>query len=138
MQAVPKALAAWRAVARSRDPAGLDALLSDEVVFESPVVHTPQRGKAITTKYLAAALKVLGGEFRYVEEWINPRSAVLEFAATIDGIAVNGVDIIGWDADDRIVRFKVMVRPLKGMEALRAKMAAELGFPAPAGPPQSR
>ena len=134
MQTVPKPLAAWHEVARSRDPAGLDALLADDVVFESPVVFTPQRGKAITTKYLAAALKVLGDEFRYAEEWINPRSAVLEFDAVIDGIAVNGVDIFGWNDDGRIVRFKVMVRPLKAMEALRARMAAELGLPGAAKP----
>ena len=100
---------------------------------KSPVVYKPQPGKAIATKYLAAALKVLGGEFRYVEEWVNPQSAVLEFVATLDGVAVNGVDIFGWDANDRIIRFKVMVRPLKGMEALRAKMAAELGFPVEGG-----
>ena len=134
MQTIPKALAAWHGVARSRDPAGLDALLAESVVFESPVVFTPQRGKAITTQYLGAALKVLGQDFHYVEEWINPRSAVLEFNAIIDGIAVNGVDILRWDDDDRIVRFKVMVRPLKGMEALRAKMATELGFAGGAKP----
>jgi hypothetical protein len=129
MQTIPKALTEWHEVARSRDPARLQSLLAEDVVFESPVVFSAQRGKAITTKYLAAALKVFGEEFRYVEQWINPTSGVLEFNAAIDRIEVNGVDIIGWDADDRIIRFKVMVRPLKGIDALRAKMAAELGVP---------
>ncbi len=117
----------WHEIARARDPAGLDALLADDVVFHSPVVHSPQRGKAITTKYLAAALHVLGNsEFRYVEEWVGPSSAVLQFATVLDGVAVEGVDIIHWNADGRIDSFKVMVRPLKAMEAVRQKMAAAL------------
>ena len=117
----------WHAIARTRDPAGLDALLAEEAVFLSPVVHTPQRGKAITTRYLAAALEVLGNsEFRYVEQWVGPASAALEFTTAIDGVEVNGVDIIGWNAEGRIDRFKVMIRPLKAIEVVRQKMAAAL------------
>jgi hypothetical protein len=120
-----EAIERWRAIARTRSPAGLDALLAEEVVFLSPVVHTPQRGKAITTRYLAAALAVLGNsDFRYVEEWIGSSSAVLEFTSVIEGVEVNGVDIIGWNAEGRIDRFKVMIRPLKAIEAVRQKMAA--------------
>jgi hypothetical protein len=122
-----EAIERWRAIARTRSPAGLDALLAEEVVFLSPVVHTPQRGKAITTRYLAAALAVLGhSDFRYVEEWIGSSSAVLEFTTVIEGVEVNGVDIIGWNAEGRIDRFKVMIRPLKAIEAVRQKMAAAL------------
>ena len=121
------AIERWHEIVRARDPARLEALLADDVVFLSPVVHTPQRGKAITTKYLAAALAVLGGaDFRYVEQWLSERSAVLEFLTAIDGIEVNGVDIIGWNAEGRIDRFKVMVRPLKAIEAVRQRMAAAL------------
>jgi hypothetical protein len=117
----------WHEVARSRDPAGLAALLADDAVFLSPVVHAPQRGKAITTKYLAAALEVLGNaNFRYVEQWVGPSSAVLEFATVIDGVEVNGVDIIGWNAEGLIDRFKVMIRPLKAIDIVRQTMAAAL------------
>jgi hypothetical protein len=117
----------WHEIVRSRDPAKLDALLAEDVVFLSPVVHTPQMGKAITAKYLSAALSVLGGtEFRYVGQWTAEQSAVLEFVTTLDGIEVNGVDIIGWNAAGRIDRFKVMVRPMKAMEAVRQRMAAAL------------
>ena len=120
----------WHKVAQARDPAGLDALLAEDAVFFSPVVHAPQRGKALTAKYLAAALEVLGGSnFRYVEQWVGPRSAALEFAAVIDGIEVEGVDIIGWNAEGRIERFKVMIRPLKAIEVVRQKMAAALTGP---------
>jgi hypothetical protein len=107
-------------------------LLAEDVVFASPVVHTPQRGKAITLKYLSAALYVLFNEtFRYVGEWRAARSAVLEFVTTMDGVEINGVDIIDWNEDGRIVQFKVMARPLKGINLhgpesrLTIKSAAE-------------
>jgi hypothetical protein len=122
------AIERWDEIVRTGDAAKLDALLAEDVVFLSPVVHTPQQGKAITTKYLTAALAVLGGSnFHYVEKWIGANSAVLEFITTIDGIDINGVDIIGWNAAGQIDRFKVMVRPLKAIEIVRQRMAAALG-----------
>ena len=120
----------WHEVARARDAAGLDALLAEDAVFVSPVVYKPLRGKALTAKYLSAALQVLGNSnFRYVEQWVGPASAVLEFATVIDGIEVEGVDIIGWNAEGRIDRFKVMIRPLKAIEVVRQRMAAALMAP---------
>jgi hypothetical protein len=124
---LPRAIERWHEIAKSRDMADLDALLADDVVFLSPVVHTPQRGKAVTLKYLAAALAVLGGEsFRYGEQWIGATSAVLEFFTTIDGVAINGADFIGWNASGQIDRFKVMVRPLKAIQAIHQAMGARL------------
>src|SRR6476620_9068439 len=90
-----EAIERWHEIVQSRDSARLEGLLAEDVVFLSPVVHTPQRGKAITLKYLGAALSVLGGaDFRYVEQWIGASAAVLEFVAAIDGVEANGVDII--------------------------------------------
>ncbi|HMN72345.1 MAG TPA: nuclear transport factor 2 family protein [Rhodoblastus sp.] len=126
----PQAIEAWHALVEARDPHGLDALLDESVVFESPVVHTPQVGKAITTKYLASALVVLNNEhFHYVGEWFGPSSGVLEFATIVNGIKVNGVDIIAWNAQNRITHFKVMVRPLKAVNMLHQMMAAQLAAP---------
>ena len=106
------------------DPALLDALLDDDAVFYSPAVFTPQEGRQKTTAYLMAAAKMFGGtDFRYVEEWVGDRSAVLEFAATVDGVYVNGIDLITWNDDGRIVSFKVMMRPFKGLQAIMPKMA---------------
>jgi len=123
----PPAIRRWIEIASARDPAGLDDLLADEITFVSPVVHTPQRGKPIAKAYLIAAVATLGNDnFRYVGFWRAETSAVLEFATVIDGVEINGVDIIGWNAEDRIVSFKVMARPLKGIEMLRAKMAERL------------
>lgn len=111
----------------ARDPSGLDDLIADDCVFQSPAVHTPQLGKAITIKYLTAAQKVLGvPSFRYVEEWVGASSAVLEFQLDLDGIQVNGVDIIHWNEADKITSFRVMIRPVKGLQAVMPAMAAVL------------
>lgn len=121
------ALAAWHALVDARDAAGLDALLADDVVFHSPVVHTPQRGKAIAKQYLSAAIAVFGNpSFRYVREVVGERDALLEFEVEIDGVQVNGVDLIRWDDGGQIVDFKVLVRPLKALLAIQQRMAALL------------
>lgn len=118
---------AWHRIAEARDPRGLAELLADDVVFVSPVVHTPQRGRAITTAYLGAALRVLGNDsFRYVRQIVGERDAVLEFETTVDGIVINGVDLLRWNDAGRLVEFKVMVRPLKGMQVLHERMGAML------------
>ena len=124
---LPAPLAAWHEVVRSRDMRRLATLRHDEVVFHSPVVHTPQRGKAITTAYLTGALHVLNNaSFRYEREVVGPNDAVLEFFTEVDGIVINGVDLIRWDNSGRIVDFKVMVRPLKAINVLHQKMAEML------------
>ncbi len=117
----------WHQIVKTRNVAGLNALLAENVVFHSPVVHTPQVGKAITRLYLTAALSVLfNGSFRYVREIVAERNAVLEFVVEIDGISVNGVDMISWDDEGRIVDFKVMLRPLKAINLIHQKMGAML------------
>ena len=117
----------WHAVALSSDQAALGALLHDDAVFESPVVHTPQRGKPITLKYLASAGTVFGDTgFHYVGEWEGKNSLILEFNAEIDGIAIDGIDMITWGEDGLITNFKVMVRPLKAVNMLHQKMGEML------------
>src|SRR5262245_19389022 len=114
----PPAIERWERVVESRDLDLLDQLLADDVVFESPVMHTPQISRAITSAYLAAALQVLvNPEFRYVGRWLGEQSAVLEFETRLAGLTINGVDIIVWNSEDRINRFKVMIRPLKAINA---------------------
>lgn len=120
-------LEAWHRIVRTRDPSGLDALLAEDVVFHSPVVHSPQRGKKLTAWYLTAALRVLGNSaFRYVREITGASDAMLEFETELDGVFVNGVDIIRWDESGRIVDFKVMLRPLKAINLIQQRMAAML------------
>jgi SnoaL-like domain len=120
-------ISSWHNIVGTRDARGLADLLADEVVFYSPVVHTPQIGKAITTLYLTAAVTVFGNDsFRYVREVISERDAVLEFETEIDGILVNGVDMIKWNDDGKITEFKVMIRPLKAINLIHQKMGEML------------
>lgn len=120
-------IAAWHALVRSRDPSGLEALLAEEAVFFSPVVHAPQRGKALTAAYLSAAFTVFfNPSFRYVREIMGTSDAMLEFETEMDGIVVNGVDIIRWNEAGKIVEFKVMLRPLKAIHLIHERMAAVL------------
>ena len=123
----PVTISNWHNIIETRDVAGLSELLADDVVFFSPVVHTPQAGREITWKYLAAAIQVFGNDsFRYVREVVGESDAVLEFETEIDGIIVNGVDMIKWNSEGKIVEFKVMVRPLKAINLIHQKMAAML------------
>lgn len=121
-------VAAWHAyMERGVDADGLSAMIADDAVFHSPVVHTPQAGKDKVFAYLYAASKVLGTpEFRYVRELLDGDQAMLEFTDTIDGIHVNGVDIIRWNDAGQIIDFKVMVRPMKAMNKLWEQMGAML------------
>lgn len=117
----------WYAYVANHDPAELAAMLDDGCVFHSPVVHTPQAGKALTYAYLSAAFDVLGGEgFRYTREFTSDRGAVLEFETELQGIHINGIDMIEWNDAGRIVDFKVMVRPQKAINLLHQLMAAQL------------
>lgn len=134
---------AWHRYVRDVSEAALDAQLADDVVFHSPVVHTPQEGRAVTKLYLLAAFNVFpgdgdakpagspsgdvtSGKFRYVREVVGSHDAVLEFETEIDGIHVNGVDMIRWNDAGKIVEFKVMIRPLKAIQKVHAQMGAML------------
>ena len=120
-------VAAWHRLVRERNAAGIGALLDDDATFHSPVVHAPQRGKKLVELYLSAAMQVfLDPSFRYVREIVGASDAMLEFEVTLDGVLVNGVDIIKWNEAGRIVEFKVMLRPLKAINLIHQRMGAML------------
>jgi hypothetical protein len=117
----------WHDIVRTRDLQALEALLADDVIFHSPVLHTPQIGKAITLKYLSAAFYVFFNEsFQYVREISSAHDAILEFTVSIDGILVNGVDMLKWNDEGKISEFKVMIRPLKAIQLIHQKMGEML------------
>jgi hypothetical protein len=125
----------WHRYMRGDSPGGLDELLAEDVVFYSPVVYTPQRGKEITTRYLEAAATALSGDgaaggtaqgFRYTKQVLAGNTAVLEFETSVHGRYVNGVDIISCDHAGKIVEFRVMVRPLQAIQAVHEEMGRRL------------
>ena len=147
-------VAAWHEYVRNVSPEALEKLLAEDVVFQSPVVHTPQEGRAITMMYLLAAFNVFPGDsnkqdggtsssdgadnsegnsegksqgkFQYVREVVGDYDAVLEFTTEMDGIKVNGVDMIKWNDEGKIIDFKVMIRPLKAIQTIHAQMGRML------------
>ena len=124
---MPHPIEQWHQIVKSRDMRALKELLAEDVVFVSPVVHTPQAGRSITMAYLQAALQILNNDsFRYPNQWYGADSAVLEFECEVEGISINGIDMIHWNADGRIDHFKVMVRPLKAVNKLHEMMARAL------------
>ena len=115
-------LETWHQIIEQRDADRLEEILAEDCVFYSPVVHTPQAGRELTTMYLTGAMAVFNDSFRYVKEVVTSDHAVLEFECDMDGILVNGVDIISFDPQGKISEFKVMVRPLKGVNMIHARM----------------
>ena len=116
----------WHEILRDRDASRFAEVLAEDCVFLSPIVHTPQKGRALTQLYLTGALNVFNGSFQYIKEVVTPQHAVLEFVCDVGGIVVNGVDIMTFDDAGKIVEFKVMIRPLKAVNLLHAKMKAML------------
>jgi hypothetical protein len=128
---IEQVIGRWQRFLAGDLPEGLDGLLADDVVFYSPVVYTPQRGKGIASLYLQAAARALPGNavdgaFRYTKKILAGDTAVLEFETTVDGKYVNGVDIIRCDEAGRIVEFRVMIRPLQAVNVVHEQMRAAL------------
>ena len=123
-----KGLANWhRVIDAGSNPEDLAAIIAEDAVFHSPVVHTPQVGRAITVAYLAAAGQTIGNEsFQYVREILDGNNLVLEFTTEMEGIHVNGIDMVTFDDDGIIKDFKVMVRPLKAVNKVWEMMAKQL------------
>ena len=116
----------WHEVVQSKDAHSLPGLIAEDAVFRSPAVHTPQDGRDIVTAYLAAAFAVLGPSLTYHDEWTRERDAVLRFTADVDGLQVEGIDLIRWADDGLIAEFTVMVRPFKALQAVMARMLEQL------------
>lgn len=125
-------LETWHRLVRDQGPSGLHALLAEDAVFHSPVAHSPQRGKSLVAAYLGAAFSVFfNPTFRYVREIAGQSDAMLEFDTEVDGVLVNGVDLIKWNDAGQIVEFKVMLRPLKAINVIHQRMATLLQSGAP-------
>lgn len=123
-------LSAWHEIVATRNESALFELLAETVVFHSPVVHTPQSGRPVVFAYLRAALQVFGQpSFRYVREVVGNQDAVLEFTVDLDGVHVNGVDMLRWDERGRVVDFKVLLRPLKAVNLIHQQMSSRLARP---------
>ena len=122
-----KPIEKWHEIVESGESEKLSDLIDNDCVFFSPVVFSPQEGKELTIKYLSAAALVFGDEsFKYTKEIINENNACLEFELELDGIKINGVDLISWNEENKINEFKVLIRPLKGVQLIHQLMGGTL------------
>lgn len=120
----PPVIERWLRIIESGETADLDDMLDEDAVFYSPAVFAPQHGRATAAAYLRAAEQMFSGTgFHYVEKWFGDHSAVLHFAAVVDGLSVEGIDMIHWNDDGKITSFKVMIRPFKALQGVIARMA---------------
>jgi hypothetical protein len=119
-------LGRWHEVVESRDAGRLPAIIAEDAVFRSPAVHAAQEGRDVVAAYLAGALMVLGPQLTYHDEWTRERDAVLRFTTVVDGLEVEGVDLITWDDAGQIVGFTVMIRPFRALESVIRRMREEL------------
>jgi len=120
-------MAVWHEIFETRDATKLSTILADDAVLISPVVHTHQTGKAITQLYLTAAMGVLGNDsFRYTRTTSDDNGVIMEFETEVDGVFVNGVDMVKWNEEGLITEFKVMVRPLQAVNMVHQKMGEML------------
>jgi hypothetical protein len=120
---MPNTLAAWHELIQEKNTQNISVMLADTVVMHSPVMYSPVVGKALVSLYLTAAFYTfINDDFKYVRELASDSDAILEFTTVIDGIFVNGVDMMTWNEAGEIVDFKVMVRPLKAVNLIHEKM----------------
>lgn len=120
---IPEIMKKWHAMVDTRNVDSLDEMLADDIKLYSPVVHTVLEGSDIAKMYLSgAALVLCNDHFKYIREVYDDGFALLEFETELDGIVVNGVDMISWNSDNKITEFKVMVRPLKAINAVHQAM----------------
>lgn len=122
-----KYIDSWHTIFKSQELDKLDKIIADNAVFTSPVVFKPMEGKEITKMYLFAAGQSFNmDKFKYIREVHDGTNSVLEFETFIDDISVNGVDMIKWNNEGKIVDFKVMIRPLKAVQKVQEKMIESL------------
>ena len=117
----------WHEVVKNRDYNLLESILADDIIFYSPVVYTPQKGKQLALQYLMAASEVFNSSsFKYDKEVIGSSNASLEFSLTLDNTDINGIDLISWDESGKILEFKVFIRPLQGVNMIHKLMQGML------------
>lgn len=122
--APPPVVERWLQVIEDGQTAQLDDMLAEDAVFYSPAVFTPQRGRATVLAYLHAAEQMFSAtNFHYVQKWYGENSAVLHFAADVDGLSLEGIDMIQWNDAGKITSIKVMIRPFKALQGVIVKMA---------------
>ena len=117
----------FRAAVEAGDIEGALALLAEDVVFRSPVVFAPYRGRQAVAPILHAVSHVFE-DLRYVREIGAADAAdhVLVFRTRVGDRKLEGSDFLHTGPDGLIDELTVMVRPLSAALALAEAMKAHL------------
>ena len=126
--ATEKSLARWHEMVAAGDLSQVGAMAREDVVFRSPVAHTPYEGRETLTLVLSTVSKVFE-DFTYHRTFVTEDglSVALEFSAHVGGKKLKGADFIRFDEDGMIAEFEVMIRPASGLMALGQEMGARIG-----------
>ena len=125
---VAESMQRWHSMIETRDLNALSELLSPDVVFRSPMAHTPYPGAPVVTMILSTVINVFE-DFCYHRDFVSEDglNVVLEFSAQVSGKELKGIDMIRFNEDGKIVDFEVMVRPMSGLQALGEEMGRRVG-----------
>ena len=125
---VAESMKRWHTMIDTRDLSALSNLLSDDVVFRSPMAHTPYPSAPVVAMILSTVINVFEN-FRYHRDFasVDGKNVVLEFSAEVGGKELKGIDMIQFDEQGKIVEFEVMIRPMSGLQALGEEMGRRVG-----------
>jgi hypothetical protein len=121
----------WEAAVAANDLDSMDAMFVEDAIFRSPAVFKPYQGRAVIQGILGLVMQVFG-PLTYTNVWSNDHGGVvMQFATTVPGpdkrLEIEGVDIFQLDEQGRVTEMRVMIRPLRGLQALAAAMERLMG-----------
>jgi len=121
----------WEAAVAANDLDSMAAMFTEDAFFRSPAVFKPYQSRA-TIKGILGLVKQVFGPLTYTNVWSNERGGVvMQFATTVPGpdkrLEIEGVDIYQLDEVGQITELRVMIRPLRGLQALAGAMERLMG-----------
>lgn len=117
----------WHEMVAAGDLSKVGEIAHEDVVFRSPVAHTPYQGREALALVLSTVARQFE-DFTYHRQFATEdgMSVALEFSAHVGGKQLKGADFIKFDEDGLIVEFEVMIRPVTGLMALGQAMGSAL------------
>jgi len=115
----------FRTAVEAHDPDAVVASLAPDVVFRSPFVFAPYRGREVVGGILRAVMRVLE-DFRYADQLASATQHALVFTARVGDRTLDGIDLGVVNADGLVSELTVFVRPMSGLAALGEAMKREL------------
>jgi hypothetical protein len=122
-----RTLEGWHRFVASGDAAILRPLLAEDIVFRSPIVQSPIPGRAATLLVLSTVAQIFEN-FTYHRTFVaDTHNAALEFAANVGKWQLKGIDLVKFNERGEMIEFEVMIRPIKGLQALAEEIGNRIG-----------